>query len=77
MWTAIMALSVLGLFAPERFSPVLVMQVIYKILWLLCYALPRLARGRRGEVPWGIGGTFIVIVLTYPFVIPWRYLFSL
>jgi hypothetical protein len=77
LWTAILVLSALGLYAPLRFSPVLVLQVIYKTLWLLVFAaLPRVAKGRARSVPWGIAGTFLIIILVWPFIIPWGYLFS-
>jgi hypothetical protein len=76
LWTAILVLSALGLYAPLRFSPVLVLQVIYKTLWLFVFALPRVAKGRARGVPWGIAGTFLIIVLVWPFIIPWGYLFS-
>jgi hypothetical protein len=58
-------------------SPLLLIQVIYKTLWLVVFVLPLLVRGRSGEVPWGIAGTFLFIVLTYPWVIPWAKLFNI
>ena len=57
-------------------APLLMVQVVYKTLWLLVYVLPRLVGGRSGEVPWGISLTFMVIVLTYPWVIPWAQVFG-
>ncbi len=74
LWTAILVLSVLGLRAPLIYSPVLLLQWIYKSIWLLCYALPRVRNGEENSVPWGIGGSFLAIVLLWPFVIPWGYL---
>ena len=70
-WTIILIGSVLGLFHPISMSPVLLIQVIYNSLWLVVFVLPLLVRGRVGEVPWGIAGTFFFIVLSYPWVIPW------
>jgi hypothetical protein len=57
-------------------SPLLLIQVIYKALWLLVFVLPRLVGGRSHEVPWGISLTFVVIVVSYPWVIPWGSLFG-
>lgn len=74
IWAAILVLSVAGLFAPNRFSPLLVMQVLYKSFWLIAYVEPRLRDDRRQEIPGGIAVTFLLIVLTYPWVIPWAYL---
>jgi hypothetical protein len=76
LWTAILIGSVLGMFYPVPMSPLLLIQVIYKTLWLLVFVLPRLAGGRSGEVPWGISLTFLVIVVSYPWVIPWAQVFG-
>jgi hypothetical protein len=76
LWTAILVLSALGLYAPLRYSPVLILQVIYKTLWLLVYVLPLVLKGRAHSVPWGIAGTFLIIILVWPFIIPWGFLFS-
>ena len=76
LWTAILVGSALGLLFPIPMSPLLLIQVIYKTLWLLVFVLPRLLGGRSGEVPWGISVTFLGIVLTYPWVIPWRQVFG-
>ena len=76
LWTAILIGSVLGLFWPVPMSPLLLIQVIYKTLWLLVFVLPRLLGGRMGDVPWGISLTFLVIVVSYPWVIPWRQVFG-
>ena len=75
LWTAILIGSVLGLFYPVPMSPLLLIQVVYKSLWLAVFVLPRLLGGRGGEVPWGIAGTFLVIVVSYPWVVPWGDLF--
>ena len=76
LWTGIMILSALGLRDPVRYSPVLLLQLIYKSLWLLADALPLALRGKWRLIPWGIATSFAVIVLIWPFVIPWKFLFS-
>lgn len=76
LWTAILIGSVLGLFHPVPMSPLLLIQVIYKTLWLVVFVLPRLLAGRRGEVLWVISLTFLVIVVSYPWVIPRAQLFA-
>jgi len=76
LWTAILIGSVLGLFFPITMSALLLIQVIYKTLWLLVYAMPRMLKQRSKEVPRGIALTFLVIVVSYPWVIPWGQLFG-
>ncbi len=66
----------MGVLYPIPMSPLLLIQVIYKTLWLLVFVLPRLLSGRRKEVPWGISLTFFVIVVSYPWVIPWGQIFN-
>ena len=76
-WTVIVIGSVIGLFHPVSMSPVLLIQVIYNSLWLSVFVVPLLIRGRGGEVNWGIAGTFLFIVLSYPWVIPWARIFNI
>ena len=70
-WTVILIGSVIGLFHPVSMSPVLLIQVIYNSLWLTVFVVPLMIRGHFGKVPWGIAGTFLLIVVSYPWVIPW------
>jgi len=64
LWLTILVCSVLGLVSPGSF------------LWLLVYAAPRVLAGRRQEIPVGITLSFVVIVLVWPWFIPWRQLFA-
>jgi len=47
LWLTILVCSVLGLVSPGSFLWLLVFQVIYKSVWLLVYAAPRVLAGRR------------------------------
>ena len=70
LWLGIAVLSVLGLFRPVTFAPVLLLQLVYKGTWLLVIALPAVRAGVA--YPRGMAGFFVVWVLVLPFVIPWR-----
>ena len=76
LWTAILLGSSLGLFYPVPMSPLLLIQVIYKSLWLLVFVMPRLLKGKISEIPSGIALVFLMIVLSYPWGIPWGPLFE-
>ncbi len=77
LWTGILVCSILGLFNPIVFAPILLLQVVYKTLWLFFYVLPRLKNSAsRKEIHWGIAVSFLLIVIFYPFKIPWSALFS-
>ena len=72
LWIAILSLSLLGAIWPGSFLWLLVFQLIYKSVWLLAYAVPRLLSGRAAEIPAGIAVSFVAIVLVWPWLIPWR-----
>ncbi len=76
LWVAILVCSALGVVWPASFIWLLVFQVIYKSVWLLVYAAPRVLSGRRQEIPAGIALSFVAIVLIWPWFIPWRQLFA-
>lgn len=69
LWAAFLSASVLGLFMPAPFAPLLLVQIIYKAMWLALFVLPLVLAGK--PAPWGIASIFAAIVLTYPFVL-WR-----
>ena len=77
LWTAILVCSIAGLFHPIVFAPILLLQVIYKSVWLVVYVLPRLRNAdSRKEIHWGIVVPFLLIAIIYPLVIPWNVLFA-
>jgi hypothetical protein len=76
LWSAILILSALGLAHPLVYSPVLLLQLIYKSAWLAVFVGPRMLRGEWGQLPRGITLSFVAIVLVWPWLIPWSYLFG-
>jgi len=74
LWFGYFALSILGLFHPWRYSVVLLFQVVQKSLWLLVFALPRLLRGDLQALPPSITALSVLVVVIWPFIIPWGYL---
>ena len=69
LWLAIAILSALGLWRPLTFSPVLLLQLIYKGSWLLVVAIPAIKNSQA--YPAGMATIFLIWVLVLPFVIPW------
>jgi hypothetical protein len=69
LWLAIAILSLLGLWRPISFSPILLVQLIYKGTWLLVVALPAIKNNQ--PYPTGMALFFLVWVLVLPFIIPW------
>jgi hypothetical protein len=68
LWLAIFILSILGLWRPISFSPVFLVQLIYKGTWLLMVALPAIRNNQ--PYPSGMAMFFLIWVLVLPFVIP-------
>lgn len=69
LWLAIAILSVLGLWKPITFSPILLVQLIYKGTWLVVVALPALKNNQ--PYPTGMALFFVIWCVVLPFVIPW------
>lgn len=64
LWSAILLASVAGLFAPTFFAPLLIVQILYKVLWLGLFVWPLWQAG--AAYPTGPATVFVMIVLTYP-----------
>jgi hypothetical protein len=73
LWLSIAFLSVGGLYKPIEFSPVLLVQLIYKSTWLFVVALPAIQKQQPYPVYMAV--FFLIWVLFLPFVIPWKYFF--
>jgi hypothetical protein len=69
LWAAILLASIAGLAWPRFFAPVLLIQIVYKSLWLALFVVPAARRTGFGSIPAGISVTFLLIVLTYPFIL--------
>ena len=69
LWLSIAILSIFGLWRPISFSPVFLVQLIYKGTWLLVVALPAIRNNQ--PYPSGMALFFLIWVLVLPFVIPW------
>ncbi|MEM9733308.1 MAG: hypothetical protein AAF903_07460 [Pseudomonadota bacterium] len=64
LWSAILLSSVAGLVWPSFSAPLLIVQIIYKTIWLVMFVYPLWRAG--AAYPTGPAWVFIVIVLTYP-----------
>lgn len=69
LWLSIAVLSTLGLFRPIVFSPILLVQLIYKGMWLVVVAYPAVKNNQ--PYPSGMASFFVVWVIILPFIIPW------
>ena len=70
-WAALSALSVLGLRYPLKMVPLLLLQMLYKSIWVIAVALPLWSTFRSIELTriMGMGAVVDLIVIPWPYVI--------
>lgn len=66
LWMAIAMCSAAGIFFPLAMAAVLVLQLIYKGLWIVLFVMPRCCTQRSDEVPWRMATMFLGFVIVYP-----------
>ncbi|MEA2694988.1 MAG: hypothetical protein QOJ16_4375 [Acidobacteriota bacterium] len=71
-WAALSALSALGLRYPLKMVPVLLMQFLYKSIWLLAIALPMWSAVRGTE----LAKAMLIGVVFDLVAIPWGYVLA-
>src|SRR5262249_26893612 len=69
LWTAIVVCSLIGLAEPHLMIGVLILQVVYKVLFLALVVFPLIARRGLDAIPLGVAATSALIVLVWPIVI--------
>lgn len=76
VWAAYSTLSVLGLFHPLKWLPIVVFMIFYKSLWLLVVAYPLWRAGElAGSPAEEMTGVFLIIPLPI-IAVPWKYFFQ-
>ena len=70
-WAALSALSILGLRYPLKMAPLLLLQMLYKSIWVIAVALPLWSAFRSIELTriMGMGAVVDLIVIPWPYVI--------
>ncbi|MGB8321992.1 MAG: hypothetical protein WCE52_03430, partial [Candidatus Acidiferrum sp.] len=75
VWTAFATLAGIGIFRPVKMLPIVLLEIFYKVLWLILVAYPLWAKGTLEDSPAeGITSQFLWVLL--PIVaVPWGYAF--
>lgn len=68
-WAALSALIGLGFRYPLKMLPLVLLQLLYKSIWLIAVALPLWSAGRSTNLT----KTFVIAVVVDLIVIPWPY----
>jgi len=75
VWTAFATLAGLGIIRPLKMLPILLLEIFYKVLWLILVAYPLWSQGKlAGSPAEDITSGFLWVIL--PIVaVPWSYVF--
>jgi hypothetical protein len=75
VWTAFATLAGVGIIRPLKMLPILLLEIFYKVLWLIIVAYPLWSKGTlAGSPAENITSSFLWVIL--PIVaVPWGYVF--
>ncbi len=76
VYLAFAVLSALGMRAPLKFAPVLLLQLVYKAIWLVGGALPMLVAGTYPDYALLNLGIFIAFIVGDLWALPFGHLFK-
>lgn len=76
VWVAFGLLSILGLRSPLKFSPVLLLQLIYKVVWFIGVLLPVLIAGEFQVYAIAYVVFFAIYIIGDLIAIPFSYVFA-
>lgn len=76
VWASFSVLSILGIIYPLKMLPIILLEILYKVIWLLVVAYPLWSAGQlEGSNAEGILIPFLWVIL--PIVaVPWKYTFK-
>jgi len=74
-WAAYSTLMILGLRRPLKMVPLLLLQFLYKLVWLVSVAFP-LWRDNHFDDAKGLATIFIIGIVLDLVVIPWAYVYK-
>jgi hypothetical protein len=75
VWTAFATLAGLGIIRPLKMLPILLLEILYKLLWLVLVAYPLWSRGTlAGSPAEGTASAFAWVLLPV-IAVPWGYAF--
>jgi len=75
VWTSFATLAGIGIIRPVKMLPIILLEIFYKVLWLILVAYPLWSKGTlAGSPAEDITSSFLWVIL--PIVaVPWRYVF--
>jgi hypothetical protein len=75
VWTAFATLAGLGIFRPLKMLPILLLEIFYKVMWLILVAYPLWSKNQLAGSP-AEAMTLVFLWVILPIVaVPWGYVF--
>lgn len=75
MLAAFCALAILGVRYPIKMIPILLMELFWKTLWVIAFAIPDIINGKLDEFGSSVLIACVMGIVLTPLVIPWKYVF--
>lgn len=76
VWASYAVLSAIGMFRPLKMLPIVMLEILYKVLWLALVAYPLWSTNRLSGSP-AERETYIFLMVVLPIVaMPWKYAFE-
>jgi hypothetical protein len=76
VWTAFATLAGLGIIRPLKMVPILLLEIFYKVLWLIIVAYPLWSQGSLAGSPAEATTSAFLWVLLPIVAVPWGYVFA-
>jgi hypothetical protein len=76
LFLALGLVSILGLRSPLKFAPVLLLELVYKPVWLVALALPLFLKGQFPFYIVFISAIFLAFIIGDLIAVPFSYLFT-
>jgi hypothetical protein len=76
IWASYSVLSILGIIHPLKMLPIVMLEIMYKVIWLILVAYPLWSSGQlAGSPAEGMTNSFLYVVLPI-LAMPWKYFFK-
>jgi hypothetical protein len=77
VWASFSLLALIGIFRPLKMLPLVMLEIVYKVLWLIVVAYPLWSSNELADSPRAEHLTFVFLLVLLPIVaMPWKYAFD-
>jgi hypothetical protein len=77
VWASFSLLALLGIFRPLKMLPLVMLEIAYKVLWLIVVAYPLWSEHQLADSPRAEHLTYVFLLVVLPIVaMPWKYAFN-